>query len=226
MVGRKVAKRGEVRLTAVQRAAIVVAYARCMNGGKVQRIMKKNHNIDICDKTPKRLYDRFVEEGWNVQDIERPGRPRTSRTEVAKESIKESIKESPWLSVRKRAQELGISRATMWRAFDEMQIKHFRPRMAQMLTEGDKLNRMQFGEWMLEKFQEDEDLWMKIVMTDECIVRLRGAWNTHNMVWYGVEKPPDEELMMEMKTCNRKTVHVWAGVCAAGITGPFLFKVR
>lgn len=113
MVGRKVAKRGEVCLTAVQRAAIVVCYARCMNGRKVQRIMKKDHGIDICNRTPKRLYDRFVSEGWNAQDIERTGRPRTARTEEAKESIRKSIKESPWLSVRRRAQELGISAVTM-----------------------------------------------------------------------------------------------------------------
>ena len=69
MMGRKVAKRKEARLTAVQRAAIVISCARCMNGHEVQRTMKKNHNVGICDKTPERLYDRFVEEGWNVWDI-------------------------------------------------------------------------------------------------------------------------------------------------------------
>ena len=84
-----------------------------MNGSEVQRIMKKNRGVDICDRMPKRLYDIFVREGWNVQDIERAGRPGTARTEEAKESIRKNIKESPWLSVRKRAQELGISATTM-----------------------------------------------------------------------------------------------------------------
>jgi len=90
----------------------------------------------------------------------------------------------------------------------------------------DCTKRVLFASWFLDHMAEDADFHTKVLWSDECLVRLQGSWNTRNMVWWGVERPSDDELRLEMKTTDRSAVMVWAGVCARGLLGPFFIEGR
>ena len=61
----------------------------------------------------KRLIEKFRETG-PVGDLKHTGRPKTSRSNVNIEAVRgESVGENPGTSIRRRGQELHISRSSL-----------------------------------------------------------------------------------------------------------------
>ena len=52
----------------------------------------------------------------------------------------------------------------------------------------DHFDRIEYAKWFCDRMNDDPGFHTKVLWSDECIVHLKGAWNTHNMVWWGVER--------------------------------------
>lgn len=83
-----------------------------------------------------------------------------------------------------------------------------------------------FAQWYVDRVAEDSDFHTRVLWTDECMVRLKGSWNAHNTVWWGIEKPSQDILDRGVKSSDRRSVMVWVGVCASGMLGPFFLEGR
>ena len=68
--------------------------------------------------------------------------------------------------------------------------------------------------------ETDENVWQKIITSDEAHFTLTGTLNKQNCRFYGIENP---QIINEIPLYAHK-VTVWCGVCADMIIGPFFFE--
>lgn len=66
-----------------------------------------------------------------------------------------------------------------------------------------------FCEWLLARFEEDQDFLSNILFTDESTFPQDGFWNSKNFHYWANENP---QLVIEQKSQTRFSVKLWAGV--------------
>ena len=98
------------RYTIEQRVFIIEQYFK---NNKSLAAVRKFHtkygrNSVLTLLTVKRLIEKFRETG-SVEDAKHTGRPKTSRSSVNIEAVRESVGDNPGNSIRRRGQELQIS---------------------------------------------------------------------------------------------------------------------
>lgn len=165
------------------------------------------------------LNKRFEETG-SVADLQRSGRPKSVTTEQNLTTVAQSFVQSPSKSTRRASSELGISRTSLRRMMKSVGLKPFRPTLLQGLNEDDPDRRMEFCEWYVIRQEADNNFYKSILWSDEATFKLNGRVNRHNCVYWDSENP---YLVMETQL-NAPGVTVWAGICAGGLIGPYMFE--
>ena len=163
--------------------------------------------MDAQSTTPATVFERFRATG-STEDQAHVGRPATENTSENQLVVRDSVLVDPTMSQCRRSSQLGIQRSTLRRILDAIGARCWHYQTTQHVCDGEKLSqcisislfaddrydRMVYAWWFLDRVADDPAFHTKVLWTDECIVRLQGSWNTHNMVWWGVEKPPDKVL--------------------------------
>ena len=88
---------------------------------------------------------RFNEGREKVEDDHRSGRPSTSRTDENVERVRQKVRSDRRLTVRMRADELGINNERVWRIITEdLGMRKICAKMVpRLLSEGQKERRVQ-----------------------------------------------------------------------------------
>lgn len=156
-----------------------------------------------------------------------PGKPSTDvppqrvvRTTSTEKRVLEAFARSPEKSVRRGADELGLSKSTVHRILSENKLKPYKIQILQALNDEDIDRRMEFSEQMLNRMNEDEDLLDRVMFTDEAIFTLNGGVNKQNVRYWSDENP---HFYTEQALHAPKIV-VWCGLWSRGIVGPFFFE--
>lgn len=123
----------------------------------------------------------------------------------------------PKKSLRERANDLGLAKTTVFNAMKDQGLKVFRPTKVQELSAQDKQNRMAFSRQFLNRTLEIPALKDYVIWTDECVFAMNCCANRRNMTTWAHDNP-NEILEIPHKT---RSQHVWIGVCARGLIGPF-----
>lgn len=63
-------------------------------------------NVHLTSSTVKRVIEKFRKTGSTDGDAKHFGRPKTNRSDVNIEAVRDSVGESPRTSIRRRGQEL------------------------------------------------------------------------------------------------------------------------
>ncbi|CAF1568372.1 unnamed protein product, partial [Rotaria sp. Silwood1] len=189
------------------------------------RVVNEAFQAEIPDtKIPTRqtiyqLAKKFDETG-SVEDAPRSGRPRTVRTEENMERVSETFLLNPQTSKKRASIDLGISRRSLGRLMQDLNLKLYKPRVLQALNEDDPDRRTEFCEWVLDSFEEDPTLLDRILWTDEAIFKVNGRVNRHNCVYWSDTNP---HLVIEQEL-NVPQVVVWGGIWSNGVVGPYFFE--
>ncbi|CAF3181292.1 unnamed protein product [Rotaria sp. Silwood2] len=170
-------------------------------------------------QTIYQLAKKFDETG-SVEDAPRSGRPRTVRTEENMERVSETFLLNPQTSKKRASIDLGISRRSLGRLMQDLNLKLYKPRLLQALNEDDPDRRTEFCEWVLDSFEEDPTLLDRILWTDEAIFKVNGRVNRHNCVYWSDTNP---HLVIEQEL-NVPQVVVWGGIWSNGVVGPYFFE--
>ena len=88
---------------------------------------------------------RALSERGTVADRERPGRPRSMRTEENAEDVAAALTVSPQTSTRRLSSQLGITRTTLQRLLGDLHFHPYRPRLLHGLLPADLDRREQFA---------------------------------------------------------------------------------
>ncbi|EFN81054.1 hypothetical protein EAI_05801, partial [Harpegnathos saltator] len=132
------------------------------------------------------------------------------------EAVRESVVESPGISIRHRGQKLDISRSSVQRILTkDLHLHTYKVQLTHALKPTDHAQRREFVEWIMEQ-QVDADFSNKSIFSDEAHFHLDGLVNRHNCRIWGSENP---RMTVEKQMHPRVTV--WCGVWAGGIIGPF-----
>lgn len=170
--------------------------------------------------TVQRLIQKFEGTGSTV-NRKVAVRRRTTRSLENIAVVHESVTENPQTSIRRRSQQLDISRSTLHRILTkDLHMHAYKMQLLQELKPQDHGQRREFVNWVLENQQEDDDFSKSIIFSDEAHFQLNGYVNTQNCRIWGEENP----RVIHEKPLHAERVTVWCGFWAGGIIGPYFFE--
>jgi hypothetical protein len=143
----------------------------------------------------------------------------TASGDEATKSIIRSINTNNQTSTRRLSKETGISRSTVGRIIKSCGIKKWKPKVRQMLYDGDKDRRMVFCEKMVAFINRDGSFLSNLIFTDEAVFHVSGHVNHHNCYYYSEDDPN----IIWGKPVNSPSLCIWAAI---GRRGVVLFQIQ
>ena len=112
---------------------------------------------------------RFKERREQVEDDHMSGRPSTSRTDENVERLRQKVWSDHCLTVRMIADELGMNSERVWRIITEdLGMRKICAKMVpRLLNEGQKEQRVQVCQDILEQFETEPNLLKRVVTGNE-----------------------------------------------------------
>ena len=151
----------------------------------------------------------------------RSGRKLTARSPDHVDAVRDSVGRSPKKSIRRRSQELGLSRASVQRIMvKDLQLYPYRIQIKHKLTPADMEKRVVMCQWFENKIEEDPDFLDEVWFSDEAHFLLSGHVNSKNNVFWGTQAP--NEILQRPLHSVKCTA--WVAISKHGIIGPFWFE--
>ena len=134
------------------------------------KLLQEIYSDDTMSST--RLFEwhrRFKEEREKVEDDHRSGRPSASRTDENVERVRQKVRSDRRLTVRMRADELGMNSERVWRIImEDLGMRKICAKMVPwLLNEGQKERRVQVCQDILEQLETEPNLLKRVVTGDE-----------------------------------------------------------
>ena len=171
-------------------------------------------------KTIRGLYSKIKSTG-TLTNVPCSVKTRRARSNTNITIAQDLLEEDPNLSAARGAQALGISKSSMRNILHvDLKMFPYKIQMVQKLNPEDYPRRLQYGKMMQNLERCEDDLWNKIIMSDEAHFDLNGNVNKQTCRFWATENP---QIYRE-KPLHDKRVTVWAGICADCIIGPFFFE--
>ncbi|KAJ8914075.1 hypothetical protein NQ315_014269 [Exocentrus adspersus] len=145
----------------------------------------------------------------------RHGRGRTEENTI---NVLAYVSFDPHLSTRAIARDLAISQTTVRNILREHRLHLYHIVPHQSLNARDFDSRLDFCNWLLNMIQDDPELLLRILWSDEATFRSDGTVNRHNMHYWSATNP---HWMQEVQHQGRWSINVWCGILGGRIIGPF-----
>lgn len=123
-------------------------------------------------------------------------------------------------SVREIALECQISKNSVWRILIKHKYRSYKYQLHQHLYQDDPVRRLEYCNWYLEKYFEDNTFPFKIVYSDESRFTNLGVFNRNNKRYWAQE---NLHLMVEGNFQERFGFNCWIGILGDRILGPIIF---
>ena len=211
------------RYTKEQRVFVITTFFE--NGKSFQDVIRKFRTKFGRENAPtnraiKLMVDKFLETG-SVLDNRGNIYQRSGRSTENVAAVSRSVEEDPKTSIRHRSQQLNIKPSTLFNILHrDLHLKAYKIQLTQELKPTDHALRRQFVSWAIEKQEENENFFNKIIFTDEAHFQLNGYVNKQNCRIWGEENP---RVILEQPLHPQK-VTVWCGLWSGGIIGPYFFE--
>ncbi|KOC67852.1 Putative uncharacterized protein FLJ37770 [Habropoda laboriosa] len=152
------------RLTPQQRVVVKIYYQYQSSVVQIQRglrdIFGRNH---VPSKSTILRVIKNFETLFTAADRPKSDRPPSARSNENIESVKNSVAENPETSVRRRAQELGTNRQTVWTIMKkDLHFCPYKAQLTQELKESDHEQRRDWSTKMLQLNVDDPNFWQKL----------------------------------------------------------------
>lgn len=120
------------------------------------------------------------------------------------------------------SREIGKSYSKIQRTLKQNHYKPYKLLPVQELTENQKRKRLDFCQQMLQRLDENPNLFKQILWTDESSFSTAGVFNRKNK--YSWEnKNHRKRAIVEIRKSGRKSIKVWCGIFQNKIVGPIFF---
>ena len=120
------------------------------------------------------------------------GRSASARTERNIDAVQDSVGRSPKKSLRRRSQELGISRESLRRILkSDLNLYPYQIQIKQKLTQADMEKRVTMCRWFCDTIEDIPDFLDHVWFSDEAHFLLSGYVNSKNNVYWGIAPPED-----------------------------------
>lgn len=120
------------------------------------------------------------------------------------------------------SREIGKSYSKIQRTLKQNHYKPYKLLPVQKLTEDQQRKRLDFCQQMLQRLDENPNLFKQILWTDESSFSTAGVFNRKNK--YSWEnKNHRKRAIVEIRKSGRKSIKVWCGIFQNKIVGPIFF---
>lgn len=119
------------------------------------------------------------------------------------------FEEHPRKSIRDAARDLEMPRSCIQRILNKHKYKDFKFKPVQKLYPEDFENRLSFCQLMINRFNEDNDIFRNILWTDEATFTTAGMFNRKNNHMWSHRNP---HAFVEIKKQGRRSINVWCGI--------------
>ena len=213
----------KMSLSTETRIELIFLYAQnhesCLQTLRAYKTKHKLHRDPFAVTTIQRLVTRFKATG-SVNDS--PGKGRKSLREEREEEVEKTVaeitsgREIPCCSTREISEATGFSQSNVWTVLrKQLRWYPYRTRVHQEITDGDKVHRLEFANWLL----TNEDLIQRILWSDEANFTLDGSINRHNCVIWS----PSPVNVLVSKGLHPEKVTVWCGISSTFVLQPYFF---
>lgn len=208
--------------TIAQRTRVVKLFYE--NNGSIiltQRAYRQQFNVrdGPSPNSIRNIMRRFENQG-SVGDLPKTGRPKNVTTNENRERVRESVRENPETSTRRRSTQLGIPRSSLRNILHGLKLFPYKVQLVQELKPADLQPRIQYALRMQELVQNDHNFLQKLIMSDEAHFHLNGFVNKQNCRFWGSENP----RVIKQKQLHPIKCTVWCGITAERIMGPYFFE--
>ena len=124
---------------------------------------------------------------------------------------------NPYDSLRRREQDSGVSKISVWRILKNNKFHPYRMSVHQALNYNDIRQRLVFCNFIR---QQPLDFHLKILFSDECTLKSDGSVNTWNSRYWAQNNP---HWLREVDHQTIWKVNVWCGIIGSQIIGPVFF---
>lgn len=210
-------------LTTEQRIHLIQCYG---NGDFSYRyVIEKFHerfpNVHVTKWAVCKLIKKFRETG-SVLDLKKV-KKKYNEDDAATLLVLQSVRESPILSLRKRARELQVvQKTTIQEILKQNNIRPYKPHYNHTLEEGDDGKRLDFCLWIGSKILGGNRGFHKLIMfSDESTFSTNGTVASQHVRYWSDVNP-----IFRIPTGRQylKKVNVWCAVSYYGIIGPYFFE--
>lgn len=147
-----------------------------------------------------------------------PGPSRTVRTTTAANKVKRWLNAKKKKSVRILARKLHVGRESVRKIIKlDLLCKPYKVCKQPKLTEGHKIRRVQFSNWIRNNFKKSDT--SRIVFSDEKLFSVDGVWNRQNeRVWAVNREAANQVGGLRGVSKFPGKIMVWLAACASGIS--------
>ena len=213
------------KLTIAQRMELVELFFMNNKNSRIACSRFKDRHPDIrkpCHTTVIRLVARFRATG-RVDDLPRSGRRRSGTSEEMATFVVANYTVNPHLSTRQVATDIGSSQSSVLRCLKQEKFHPYKIVRTQVLSEDDFDRRVEFCEWALAKFDDDDSFGNNVIFSDEASFSLTGEVNKQNWRFWSDSNPHWMEAVNDQ---GAPKVMVWAAVWREHVIGPFFFQTN
>lgn len=136
-------------------------------------------------------------------------RVRNNQNEELQLNILLYFEEQPKSSIRDAVRDLNVSYGVIQRVLKKNNIKPYKIMPVQKLLVNDGFQRINFCQTMINKYNEDADIFKHVFWTDESTFTTAGMFNRKNShVWSQGNSRAVEEIQFQ----GRRSINVWCGI--------------
>jgi hypothetical protein len=210
------------RYTGAERAFCVRAfYEHNKSVITARRLYRQEHGLRDLSEVPSanviRKWIKMFEATGSTVTITHRGRPVSARTADVVQQVKQSVRQNPQQSTRKRSQALDIKRTTLRRILKrDLHLKAYKIQLVQELKPHDANNRLNFANQMLDRFNNFHN----VMFSDEANFHLNGHVNKQNCRFWSETNPQ----RMHQRPLHSPKLVVWAAITSTGVVGPYFYE--
>jgi transposase len=198
-----------------QRAVILQLHVRGERNCDIAKILQ------ISKQSVSRAIIRYQELD-SLSDRPRSGRPLSATTGRIKSIIRSKIRRNPRRSMRKMAQEVGVSEWSIRNIVkNKLKLKPYKIQPVHLLTEKMKTTRLQKSKELLTRFADGAH--RNILFSDEKLFTIEERYNKQNVRILSPNLPSaNSSGRLVGRSGHPSSVMVWAGITSNGKT-PLVF---
>lgn len=186
----------------------------------IRKFSEKFPHTVLTQSTASRLVKKFLETG-SVLNIKKQ-KKTYDEDDAATLLVSDSIRQAPKKSLRKRSDELGVSKSLVQKICKSNKIYPFKAKFLQRLEDGDDAKRLTFCLALGEKIINNPQFHKSIIFSDESLFTTNGVASSQNTRFWSQENP---NFRITNKRQYFKKVNVWCAVSYDyGVIGPYFIE--
>lgn len=202
------------------RVAAVAEWLRSNSYVRVQRWFRRVYNqVPPTKRTLWKWVNKFRGQGVVISERGRGG-GRRSMVEERRAVVAEIILENPRTSLRRAAGATGIPHNSVRNILRQtLRFYPYKEQVVQRLYDKDKVARLNFGQLVIDRLEENPDFLRRIGFSDEATFHTSGRANRQNQRMWAAENP---HFVRELDRDSPK-LNVWVCIFHDRVIGPYFF---